>query len=120
MALDWEHVRLPRVRVDPLDRRPDEGWEALRLCALPFPVRDRIIMTEPAMFRRLSSGGVSGAIELALRRLRASGFRSPLATVIADPPSARRWAAAFAFPMAPNVASTMVKRFENPTARETA
>jgi CRISPR-associated protein Csx17 len=119
LALDWEHVRLPRVRVDSHGDRPDEAWEALRLCVLPFPVRGRTIPTEPAMFRRLASGDAAGAVDLALRRLRASALRPPLAAAIADPTTARRWAAALAFPIAPAVAAAMADRFENPTARET-
>ena len=119
MALDWEHVWLPRARIDSRDR-PDEAWEALRLCTLPFPVGERTIATEPAMFRRLASGDAAGAVELALRRLRASGFRPPLVAAIADPATARRWAAALAFPIAPAVAAAMADRFENPIARETA
>jgi CRISPR-associated protein Csx17 len=120
MALDWERVRLPHGRVDSRRERPDEAWEALRLCALPFAVRERAIATEPAMFRRLASGDASGAVELALRRLRAAGLRPPLATAIADSTTARRWAASFAFPIAPAVAAAMADRFENPTAPETA
>lgn len=120
MALDWEHARLPRVGIDSRGDRPDEAWEALRLCSLPFPVRERTIATEPAMFRRLASGDASGALELALRRLRAAGLRPPLVAAIADPTTARRWAAALAFPIAPAVAAAMADRFENPTARETA
>jgi CRISPR-associated protein Csx17 len=120
MALDWEGVRLPHVRVDSRDDRPDEAWEALRLCALPFAVRERTIATEPAMFRRLASGDAAGAVELALRRLRAAGLRPPLAAAIADPTTARCWAAAFAFPIDPAVAFAMASRFENPTSRETA
>lgn len=120
MALDWANVRLPRAHIHSRAERPDEAWEALRLCALPFLVHERNITTDPAMFRRLASGDVSGAAELALRRLRASGFRPPVAAAIADPQSARRWAAAFAFPIDPVVAGTMANRFENPTATETA
>lgn len=120
MALDWARVRLPRVRVDPRGDRPDEAWDALRLCALPFPVRDRTIATEPAMFRRLASGDAAGAVELALRRLRASGLRPPLAAAIADTTTARRWAAAFAFPIVPAVAAAMADRFEIPSTTETA
>jgi CRISPR-associated protein Csx17 len=120
MALDWEHAPLPPVRVDSHGDRPDEGWEALRLCALPFPVRERTIWTEPAMFRRLASGDAAGAVQLALRRLRAAGLRPPVVAATADPTTAHRWAAAFAFPLAPAVAATMADRFENPTAKETA
>jgi CRISPR-associated protein Csx17 len=120
MALDWTHVRLPRARVDSHGDRPDEAWEALRLCALPFAVRERTIATDPAMFRRLASGDAVGAIAIALRRLRAAGLRPPLATAIADPRTARRWAAALAFPIAPAVAAAMTDRFETRTATETA
>ncbi|MBI2382491.1 MAG: type I-U CRISPR-associated protein Csx17 [Gammaproteobacteria bacterium] len=119
MALDWRYVRLPSVRVDSHGDRPDEAWEALRLCGLPFAFRERTIATEPAMFRRLASGDAAGAIELALRRLRASGLRPPLATAIADPTTGRRWAAAFAFPIDPAVAAAMADRFQNPTSTET-
>lgn len=120
MALDWKRVRLSQPRIGSHGNRPDEAWEALRLCGLPFAVHDRTIASEPAMFRRLASGDAAGAVDLALRRLRASGFRPPLVAGIADPTTAHRWAGAFAFPIAPAVAAAMADRFENPTARETA
>lgn len=119
MALDWSRVRLSPVRIDRHGERPDEAWEALRLCALPFPIGERTISIEPAMFRRLAAGDATGAVELALRRLRASGLRPSLATAIADPRTSRRWAAAFAFPVAPHVAEAMADRFKNPTDTET-
>jgi CRISPR-associated protein Csx17 len=119
MALDWKHARLPRVRIDSRGDRPDEAWEALRLCGLPFAVRERSIPTDPAMFRRLASGDAAGAVELALRRLRASGLRPPLVAAIADASTARRWAAAFAFPIEPAVTSAMADRFESPISQET-
>lgn len=120
MAVDWGHVRFTGPSKYRRSDWPDDAWEALRLCALPFAVRDRNVATEPAMFRRLASDDVSGAVELALRRLRASGFRPPLAAAIADSISARRWAAAFAFPIDSGVARTMANHFENPTAMENA
>ncbi|MGC4067355.1 MAG: type I-U CRISPR-associated protein Csx17 [Polyangiaceae bacterium] len=124
MALDWKQVEqvksLPRVGAALRGERPDEGWEAVRLCVLPFAVGDRNIMSEPAMFRRLASGDVPGAVALALRRLRASGIRPPLVAAIADPTTARRWAAALAFPISPTVAGAMVRHFENVTVTETA
>jgi CRISPR-associated protein Csb1 len=90
MAVAWKRARLPSERVNPYDDRPDEAWEALRLCALPFPVRDRAIATEPAMVRRLATGDTAGAVEVALRRLRASGLRPPLVSAVADATTARR------------------------------
>jgi CRISPR-associated protein Csx17 len=119
MAIEWQNVRRAVIRVDAA-ARPDEAWEAVRLCALPFAVRERSIATEPAMFRRLASGDVTGAVDLALRRLRASGFRPPLLAAVADPDTARRWAAAFAFPIDTAVANAMALRFESPVVKETA
>jgi CRISPR-associated protein Csx17 len=120
MAVDWGRVRPPRGRFASHGPRPDEPWEALRLCMLPFPVRERAIATEPGLFRRLASGDTAGSVELALRRLRASGFRPPIAAAAADPATARRWAAALAFPIDPAVAFAMAARFENSTARKHA
>lgn len=120
MSIDWKRVRRRRPEAHPWSDRPDEAWEALRLCGLPFTVRERSITAEPAIFRRLSSGDVPTAIELALRRLRASGFRPPLTAGIADSTTARRWAAAFAFPIDAAVACAIADRFETPTATETA
>jgi CRISPR-associated protein Csx17 len=119
MAVDWKQVRLPRAAHDRHEKRPDEVWEALRLCAVPFPVRDRTIAIDPAMVRRLASGDAAGAVDIALRRLRAVGLRPPLVAAIADAMTARQWAAALAFPIEHTVANAMVDRFENPIVRET-
>jgi CRISPR-associated protein Csx17 len=119
MAVEWQRVRLPRARVDGFGDRPDEVWEALRLCALPFAVRKRHIATEPAMFRRLAAGDAAGAVEVALRRLRAAGFRPPIVAGTPDPAAARLWAAALAFPIDRAVADAMASRFENFAVRET-
>lgn len=115
MALDWDRTRLPSRRRNSHLERPDEPWEALRLCALPFAVHETRITTDPAIFRRLASGDAAGAVELALRRLRASGFRPPITAAVADSPTARRWAAAIAFPIESTVANAMADRFQNPT-----
>lgn len=118
MAIDWQHVRWTRVQGRHQDGRPDDAWAALRLCALPFVVQERTIVTDPAMFRRLASGDGPGAVELALRRLRAVGFRPPVVAAVVDATSARRWAAAFAFPVDPSVARTMSGRFESRPVKE--
>jgi CRISPR-associated protein Csx17 len=118
-ALDWGRTSLPSVRVRPRALRPDEAWDAVRLCSVPFAVRERTIPMEPAMVRRLAAGDAVGAVEIALRRLRAAGFRPPLVAAVADAATARRWAAALAFPISPAVAAAMAQRFENPS-RESA
>lgn len=119
MALDWGQFRPGRVHAGRQDIRPDEAWEALRLCAVPFEVHNRNIATDPALFRRLAAGDASGAVELALRRLRASGFRPPIVAATGSPMLARRWAAAFAFPIDSVTADRMASRFVNPTEKET-
>lgn len=118
MALDWARARLSPQSVERCGRRPDEMWEALRLSALPFEVGGRTLGCEPTMFRRLASGDITGAVAVALRRLRASGFRPPLAVAVGDRASARLWAAALAFPIAPAVADAMAARFESLTSKE--
>ncbi|MCC7140611.1 MAG: type I-U CRISPR-associated protein Csx17, partial [Candidatus Eisenbacteria bacterium] len=120
MAIDWARVRLPTRSPEARNFHPDEAWASMRLCSLPFAVHGRAIATDPAMFRRLAAGDVAGAVELALRRLRAAGFRPPLIGATADPEVARRWAAAFAFPIEPGAAGAMADRFENPSAMENA
>lgn len=118
MAVDWRRVRLPRTSVGARGRRPDEAWEAVRLCTLAFPVRERAIVAEPAMVRRLAAGDASAAVAIALRRLRASGLRPAVYAGVADAATSRRWAAALAFPIEPAVAEAMAARFANPTVTE--
>lgn len=113
MAVDWKRVRLPATLGASQGDWPDEAWVALRLCALPFPLGERTIRSEPAMFRRLAAGDAAGAVTVALRRLRAAGLRPPLIAATADPTMARRWAAAFAFPISRAVATAMSTSFDN-------
>jgi CRISPR-associated protein Csx17 len=79
---------------------PPEGWLALRVACLPWPLQsDRVIPTEPAIVRRLLAGDAAGAISIALARLRAAGIRPPLQGGVTDQYSARLWAAALVFPI---------------------
>jgi CRISPR-associated protein Csx17 len=117
MAVRWRDVRGLRPSVGNLEI--SEAWQAIRLCGLPYPVGDRRIPMEPSIVRRLASGDASGAVTLALQRLRASGFRPPLVAATTEPETARRWAAALAFPIDPALADAMAKRFSNPATTET-
>ena len=95
---------------------PDDAWLAIKLCALPWPIRTRgselDIPTDPALIRRLAIGdGVTG-IEIALRRLRAAGVRCCIRTGSASPISARLWAAALAFPIAQATARQFLFRLD--------
>lgn len=79
---------------------PEEAWLVLRLAHMPGPLADgRVVPSDPAIVRRLRSGDATGALALALRRLRAAGFAVPIRCGTADPSRARRWGAALAFPL---------------------
>ena len=81
---------------------PEDAWLVLRLAHLAGPLADgRSVPVDPAIVRRLRSGDASGALTLAVRRLRAAGFALPIVCGTADPARARRWAAGLAFPLAP-------------------
>lgn len=92
---------------------PDDAWLAIRLALLPWPLKDgRRIGVDPAIVRRLASGDAASAVELALRRLRAAGIATTLSSGTADPITARRWAAALAFPITQTTASRFLDRIE--------
>jgi CRISPR-associated protein Csx17 len=101
MAIKWDqwsrkHIS-PTVRSTEL---PDECWLAIRLACLPWTLtRDRDIPADPRLVRLLSSGDATRAIEIACSRLRSVGIRPPMQGGATDVASARRWAAALAFPI---------------------
>ncbi len=118
MAVDWR--RWPGAAPDAPRRGAwlEETWAALRLACLPWPLDDnRSIPAEDALVRRLLAGDAAGAVDLALRRLRAAGLRPPLQGACADAATARLWAAALAFPISRLSARAMARAFE-PTARK--
>lgn len=92
---------------------PDDGWLAVRLATLPMPLRDeRPVAVDPAIVRRLAAGDALSALALAAQRLRATGVHVPLTTVVADAQTARRWAAALAFPISPRTALAFARRLD--------
>ena len=79
---------------------PPEGWLALRLTCLPWPLApDKKIPAEAGIVRRLLAGDSAGAVSVALARLRSAGIRPPLQAGVTDGQSARLWAAALVFPI---------------------
>lgn len=73
---------------------------ALRLCCLPFAVDEmHDIPADERVVRLLVSGDAVRAIEIARQRLRSVGIRPPMYAGTTDPETARRWAAALAFPI---------------------
>lgn len=106
MAIRWDTVaalppeRRPVRSAVPSPEMPPEGWLALRLSCLPWPLPpDHHIPVDPGIIRRLRTGDSAGAIGLALSRLRSAGVRPPLRTAATDGLSSRFWAAALVFPI---------------------
>lgn len=114
---DWaQHpVRLNRPRADDW---PDDAWMVLRLCFLPWPLRNergQVILdipSNPAIFRRLAAGDAAEAVTMALRRLRIAGARCALRVASADPETAHLWAAALAFPISKTTAHRFLRRLD--------
>ena len=101
MAIRWDHWSSSNRPSAPASSdQPGEAWLALRLSCLPWPLEDgRKIPSEPAIIRRLLSGDVASATDIALHRLHAAGLRVPLQAATADPLTAQLWAAALVFPI---------------------
>lgn len=101
MAIEWnqwspEHS-LP---TSPATEPPEDSWLAIRLTCLPWPLaRDQDIPADLRVVRLLSAADGTRAIDLASTRLRSSGLRPPIQAGFTDPATARRWAAALAFPI---------------------
>ena len=106
MAIRWdtfsgvEHERALNRPERPAADLPPEGWLALRLACLPWPLQPgQNIPSEPGMIRRLLSGDSAGAVSTALARLRSAGIRPPLRASATDRHSALLWAAGLVFPI---------------------
>lgn len=116
MALDrtaWTRSPCPPQRV-PQSELPDDAWLAIRLALMPGPLPDgRRIGTDPAILRRLVSGDAAAAVELARRRLQATGITTTIRSASVSPEIAKRWAAALAFPITREAASRFVERLDS-------
>jgi CRISPR-associated protein Csx17 len=124
MALNpsmWQHepVALSRPASASIhDDIPDDAWLVLRLALLPEPLRvsggtSKIeIRTDPAIFRRLANGDAATALQLALRRLDSVGIRAAVRSTSLPAATARRWAAALAFPISPSTATRYLRRLD--------
>ncbi|MBK8481680.1 MAG: type I-U CRISPR-associated protein Csx17 [Proteobacteria bacterium] len=113
MAVRWERCASAPCAQARRDPWPDEAWIAVRLCCLPWPLEtQRSIPVDEGTIRRLLAGDAAGAVALALRRLRSAGLRPPLRAAFADAATAKRWAAALAFPVSQRCARAMAQRFD--------
>jgi CRISPR-associated protein Csx17 len=120
MALDWKR-RARELKAGPGGRHrndwpqgdPEDGWIAARIAMLPWPLdRSRNIPADPAIVRRLQSGDGHGAVEIAIRRLKASGIRPTVRECFVDAAGARLWAAALAFPITRQTALRWAARLD--------
>ncbi len=106
MAIKWDQwsgevgpVASPPAEI------PDESWLSLRLCCLAWPLSsDRDIPADERIVRLMQAGEPARAIDLARQRLRSVGIRPPFYSGTSDSVTARRWAAALAFPIHRNTA----------------
>lgn len=107
MAIKWDQWTRDHCPQTPSSTEtPEETWLTVRLACLPRPVtKDKDIPADGRIVRLLNSGNASRAIEIARQRLKSAGIRPPLQGGITDSVSARRWAAALAFPI--NLRSTL-------------
>ncbi len=111
MAVRWDGVAGGESTRS--DLWPEESWMALRLACLPWALySNRDIPVDDSIFGRLAADDAAAATETALRRLRASGLRPSLYAACAEPDTARRWAAAVAFPIERHVAQAMARRLD--------
>jgi CRISPR-associated protein Csx17 len=104
MALDWRKwdskQHLPRFEGSTFPEMPDECWLAVRLCCLPFAIDElHDIPADERMVRLLNAGDAARAIKIACQRLQSVGIRPPMVAGTTDAETARRWAAALAFPI---------------------
>ena len=119
MALDrraWAEQYIPIEPTRAFDW-PDDAWLAIRLCALPWPLRMRSgfeldIGADPVLVRRLAAGDAATAFAIASRRLGAAGVRCTVRAGAAAPDTARLWAAALAFPITQGTARRFLHRLD--------
>ncbi len=118
MAIDRRQWRESPSAVEPPPDReiPDDAWLVVRLALLPPARRGASnvldIRSDPAVFRRLASGDAASAVDIALRRLRASGIRTAVRAAALPASTARRWAAALAFPIDERTATRFLFRLD--------
>lgn len=101
MAIKWDEWSRPQLpRAASSAEMPEECWLAVRLACLPWSLTaDKDIPADMRLVRLLNSGDAGRAIEIACSRLRSAGIRPPIQAGVTDALSARRWAAALAFPI---------------------
>lgn len=119
MAVRWDRFAVGTVQIERRHEWPDEAFIAIRLAVLPWALDDgRAIAVDSAIVRRLTTGDGAGALDLALRRLKAAGLRPPILGACCDHGTARLWAAALALPISHRSARAMARQFERVSDKE--
>lgn len=100
---------------------PDEAWLCVRAALSPWALVEGATAppADLALAQRLANGDGEGAVRLALRRLQSLGLPASVRVAVCDPATARRWAAALAFPISPRTARAIAQRL-HPTAQRGA
>jgi CRISPR-associated protein Csx17 len=116
MQFAKRYVHLPQIA----GGLPDDAWLAIRLATFPLPLPNQTspISLDPAIVRRLESGDAATALELALRKLRASGIRPAIQFGNTSAHTARLWAAALAFPIHTTAAKNIHERLDPQSFKE--
>ncbi|GEM_PF-448642 len=121
LALDWNEVAARGLSVPPIESEsiPDPLHMLFRLAHLPFDVSVRgsdgrteaevTVRLDPAPLRRLAAGDLDGALQVATRRLEASGLLPVFRRCVATRALGRRLAASLAFPISRDDAARAVR-----------
>lgn len=101
---------------------PEDAWLAIRLCALPWPLKtptgfELDIGADPSIIGRLSAGDAASAVRSALGRLSGAGVRCTVRATTVSALTARLWAGALAFPIAQKTARQFLYRLD-PSKKE--
>lgn len=99
--IDWQAVKPEDLPVPPSEPEiaPSAFYALLKLCFTPPLPDERTVPLMPAIHRRVSRGDGTFASELAVRRLRASGFAPAVKNIPVAGTLASRIAAALLFPI---------------------
>ncbi len=101
MAIEWWSNELPWLQ-QPDHETPDAAYAIARVAHLsePLDIGEKVFVAlDPEAIARLVAGNFSGAMDICLRRFRASGLLPLVRAVVGNRRQARRLAASLAFPI---------------------
>ena len=101
MAIAWWDPERPEG-APPRSNEVDAVYAVTRICHLSTPLdvgSELTVKLDPEPSARLARGDLAGAVDVCLRRLRATGLSPTLRAAVGDAPYARRLLASLAFPI---------------------